>query len=158
MLRAAPVSRSWGSCRAAADRAEVFVTPNDTGVVPVIAAVIRRGDRVLLCRRPAHKRHGGLWEFPGGKVETGETLLEAAQRELAEELELHATSVGELLFECRDPGSAFLIQFVTVTATGEPRPTEHDEVLWVSLAQAATLELAPADSAFVRSARERDIG
>jgi 8-oxo-dGTP pyrophosphatase MutT (NUDIX family) len=52
----------------------------------VLAAVIRRQDRYLVCRRPAHKRHGGLWEFPGGKLEPGETLLEAARRELREEL------------------------------------------------------------------------
>jgi 8-oxo-dGTP diphosphatase len=134
---------------------EVAVIPNETRVIPVIAAVIRRGDRMLLCRRPAHKRHGGLWEFPGGKVEAGESLLGAAQRELGEELEVQATAAGKVLFECRDPGSAFLIQFVAVTVVGEPRATEHDEVRWVTLAQAEMLALAPADAAFVRAERTR---
>ena len=46
----------------------------------VLAAVVRRDDRYLVCRRPAHKRHGGLWEFPGGKIHAGETLLGAARR------------------------------------------------------------------------------
>jgi 8-oxo-dGTP diphosphatase len=127
--------------------------PYRTQGIRVIAAVIRRGGCMLLCKRPVHKRHGGLWEFPGGKVETGESLLQAAQRELEEELELQATSVGELLFECRDPGSAFVIQFVEVAIVGEPVAVEHDEVRWVTLDQAEMLELAPADSAFVRSAR-----
>jgi 8-oxo-dGTP diphosphatase len=121
--------------------------------VLVIAAVIRRGDRVLLCKRPAHKRHGGLWEFPGGKLEEGESLLRAAQRELVEELGLQATSVGHLLFECQDPGSAFVIQFVEVVAVGEPNALEHDEVRWISIDQAAGLPLAPSDAAFVRSPR-----
>jgi 8-oxo-dGTP diphosphatase len=127
--------------------------PYRTQGIRVIAAVIGRGGCMLLCKRPVHKRHGGLWEFPGGKVETGESLLQAAQRELEEELELQATSVGELLFECRDPGSAFVIQFVEVAIVGEPVAVEHDEVRWVTLDQAEMLELAPADSAFVRSAR-----
>ena len=42
--------------------------------VRVLAAVVCRDDRYLVCRRPAHKRHGGLWEFPGGKIHAGETL------------------------------------------------------------------------------------
>jgi 8-oxo-dGTP diphosphatase len=43
-------------------------------VVRVLAAVIERDGKYLICRRPQHKRHGGLWEFPGGKFEAGETL------------------------------------------------------------------------------------
>jgi 8-oxo-dGTP pyrophosphatase MutT (NUDIX family) len=64
--------------------------------IRVLAAVIRRNDRFLLCRRPSWKRHGGLWEFPGGKLEPGETPLEAAARELAEECCLRATELREL--------------------------------------------------------------
>ena len=58
------------------------------GRVAVIAAVIQRGDKYLLGQRPEFKRHGGLWEFPGGKVHDGESRLEAIRRELAEELAL----------------------------------------------------------------------
>ena len=54
----------------------------------VLAAVIWEGDSVLICQRPPHKRHGGLWEFPGGKVRPGESRLDAARRELWEELNL----------------------------------------------------------------------
>jgi 8-oxo-dGTP diphosphatase len=117
--------------------------------VRVLAAVIRRGERVLLCRRPSHKRHGGLWEFPGGKLETGESPLDAARRELDEELGLHATSVEATSFVCQDPGSAFIIEFTDVVAEGEPSALEHDEVRWVTFAEAAALPLAPADAAYV---------
>ncbi|HSG49130.1 MAG TPA: NUDIX domain-containing protein, partial [Longimicrobiales bacterium] len=58
--------------------------------IPVIAAVIHRDGRYLVGRRPDDKRHGGLWEFPGGKLDPGESWLEAARRELSEELEMDA--------------------------------------------------------------------
>jgi mutator protein MutT len=106
---------------------------------------------MLLCRRPSHKRHGGLWEFPGGKLEPHETLLDAVRRELLEELQVRATSVGEPLFTCQDPGSAFVIEFVEVMAEGEPAALEHEEVRWVTVAEANRLQLAPADEAFVKS-------
>jgi mutator protein MutT len=118
--------------------------------VRVLAAVIRRGDQFLLCRRPAHKRHGGLWEFPGGKLEAGETLLDAARREMLEELGARVTSVGETLYVCADPGSVFVIEFVEVEIDGEPVALEHDEVRWVSRGETESLTLAPADSAMVR--------
>lgn len=121
--------------------------------IRVLAAVIRRGDRILLGRRPAHKRHPGLWEFPGGKLEACESLLDAGRRELAEELGLNVVSIGETLFVCRDPGSPFLIEFVEVTADGDPVPIEHQEIRWLSLMEAHGLELAPADRAYVMHAR-----
>ena len=74
----------------------------------------------MLARRPAHKRHGGLWEFPGGKLAVGEDHLAAAKRELDEELKLRVESIGPVLFERQDPGSDFIIQFIEVATTGNP--------------------------------------
>lgn len=119
------------------------------GTVPVLAAVIRRGDRYLLALRPAHKRHGGLWELPGGKLEPGEGWKEAAQRELREELGVVVTRVGAPLFRRADPSSSFEIVFLEVEIEGEPRALEHDGLRWVTPAEAAGLPLAPADRAFV---------
>ena len=117
----------------------------------MLAAVIRRGPRLLLCQRPDTKRHGGLWEFPGGKLEPGETLFDAARRELDEELGLQATSIGDVVFEHRDPGSAFLIVFTDVETHGEPVPTEHTDLRWLTPEEASRLALAPADAAFVNT-------
>lgn len=119
--------------------------------VSVVAAVIRRRGRYLLGRRPAHKRHGGLWEFPGGKVREGESVLDAARRELAEELTMDARSAGPELFRARDEASPFTIHFVEIEARGEPKPLEHSEVRWLTVEELSTMPLAPADAAFVRT-------
>jgi 8-oxo-dGTP pyrophosphatase MutT (NUDIX family) len=115
----------------------------------VLAAVIRRGERFLLCQRPAHKRHGGLWEFPGGKLEPGETLLHAARRELREELALEVVRAGDVAYRVRDPGSSFLITFVPVEVAGEPKPLEHAALAWLTLGEAAGLPLAPSDRRYL---------
>jgi len=62
--------------------------------IRVLASVIQRDNRLLVFRRPLDKRHGGLWEFPGGKVREGESDLDAARRELREELGVEVTGVG----------------------------------------------------------------
>jgi 8-oxo-dGTP pyrophosphatase MutT (NUDIX family) len=114
-----------------------------------VAAVVRRADRYLVGRRPEHKRHGGLWEFPGGKVREGESRLAAARRELSEELGLEAVALGPLLLAVDDPGSPYWIEFVEVEAVGEPAPHEHSSVAWLTLHELASLALAPADARFV---------
>lgn len=117
-------------------------------MIRVLAAVIRDGDRYLVCLRPTHKRHGGHWEFPGGKVKPGETMLEAAQRELKEELGLEVVSVGKLLYSSQDAGSSFLIEFVEVQVSGAPRAHEHEEIWWVTPQEMVGLRLAPSDGTF----------
>ena len=117
--------------------------------ISVVAAVIRRDGRYLVGRRPPNKRHGGLWEFPGGKVDVGESMLDAAKRELAEELAVSTTRIGRTLFSSRDGDAPFVIHFVEVEIEGEPIPREHTEVAWVTPSELGALSLAPADAAFV---------
>ena len=102
----------------------------------------------MLCRRPPHKRHGGLWEFPGGKVLQGETRADAVRRELSEELELTPTNVGAVLFTAADAGSAFVIEFFEAQATGSPVLHEHVELGWFAPVELRELPLAPADALF----------
>lgn len=117
-------------------------------MVRVLAAVIRRQGRYLLCLRPPEKRHGGLWEFPGGKLEGDESLAQAAQRELMEELGVDVTGCGTLLFAHQEGGSPFRIEFVPVEIEGEPQALEHSAVRWVSIEESECLPMAPSDRAF----------
>jgi mutator protein MutT len=117
----------------------------------VTAAVIRKDEGFLIGQRPHHKRHGGLWEFPGGKCEPGESDFEATRRELREELDVVVTAVGAPLFEFQDPGSEFLIAFVPAEITGTPTRIEHADIRWVALAELVTLPLAPSDRRFVEA-------
>ena len=124
--------------------------------IRVIAAVIRRDSTWLICKRPLHKRHGGLWEFPGGKIRDGESDFDAASRELGEELLVDVTGVGRLLFTTQDPGSAFSIEFVEVEIDGEPQAIEHSEIRWCRLSKLTSLPLAPADAKFVRTISSKE--
>ncbi len=119
--------------------------------IRVVACVIERDGKLLLCRRPAHKRHGGLWEFPGGKVENGESDFDAVKRELAEELSVDALRVDGPAFVLADPDSEFVIEFFRVEIDGEPTPLEHDQLQWLTPAEAQSFPLAPADRAYVLS-------
>lgn len=121
----------------------------------VVAAVITRADRYLACRRPAHKRHGGLWEFPGGKLESGESLFDAAKRELHEELGVVVTVVHPPMLSVADPGSNFMIDFVPTEILGEPACLEHSQLAWVSAFELDQLDLAPSDRRFADSLLSR---
>ena len=118
--------------------------------VRVVASVIEREGRLLLCKRPAHKRHGELWEFPGGKVEPGESDFEAVERELAEELAVQVREVGPVLFSIHDAGSHFVIEFLPVEIMGEPRCIEHSAIAWVTEDELDSFSLAPSDLQFAR--------
>lgn len=114
-----------------------------------MAAVIRRNGRYLLGLRPRSKRHGGLWEFPGGKVHAGESQLDAARRELAEELGVEVTSLGAPLLSVHDEGSPFVIEFIEVVMVGTPAAHEHEAIGWFSIDELRGMALAPADARFV---------
>src|SRR5688572_29795543 len=109
----------------------------------VVAAVIARGAAFLVCQRPTHKRHGGLWEFAGGKCETGETDEAALRRELREELALEVEAIGAELFRAVDPGSHFVISFIPVAVVGEPSCLEHEAFAWCELSDLLLMPLAP---------------
>lgn len=122
--------------------------------VRVVAAVIQRGNEVLVCLRPLHKRHGGLWEFPGGKCEPDESDAEAIQRELLEELGVVGSASGAALYSVMDPGSRFEIVFVPATIMGTPSCREHLELRWATIGELRQLPLAPSDRRFLASFEE----
>ena len=117
--------------------------------VRVVAAVVRRYGRLLVCQRPAHKRHGGLWEFPGGKLEAGESAFDGARRELQEELDVVVRTVDDVAeFSAADPGSPFVVEFHQTEIDGDPKCREHAALAWVTPEQLLTLPLAPSDREF----------
>lgn len=115
----------------------------------VIAAVISRGDAFLVCRRPLTKRFGGLWEFPGGKCEPGETDAETIRRELWEELDVEVAEVGVEDFVTEDPSGRFLLVFRPVQIRGEPVQKEHIDLRWIPLRDLLGIPLIEGDRRYV---------
>ncbi len=122
-------------------------------VVIVVAAALLRGDgRVLMQRRPPGKAHGGVWEFPGGKVEAGESLEAALARELAEELGIAldpaALVPAAFAAEPPQPGAVrrlILALYAARAWGGEPLALEGGEVQWFEPSEMAALEMPPLD-------------
>ena len=115
----------------------------------VAAAVIRRQGEVLICDRPAEKPPAG-WEFPGGKVEAGETPAAALRRELVEELGV-SVLVLDPIWEAAVPEKDLRLIFLrTMPApdSPEPVPREGQQCRWVKVSDLPSCGLLPADRAF----------
>jgi len=117
----------------------------------VVAAVIYGSGGLLVCRRPFHKRYGGLWELPGGKCEPGETDDSTLRRELREELAVEVIETGDEEYAVRDEGSNFLIVFRRVKIRGEPQCREHVGLAWRPPSELLQFPLAPSDRLYVQS-------
>ena len=123
-------------------------TPKKTVLVAAAALLDDRG-RVLLAQRPASKSMAGLWEFPGGKVDEGETLEAALLRELAEELgiQVDPASLSPLTFASHAyPAFNLVMPLFLVTAwTGEPAGREGQALAWLPAGDLASKPMPPAD-------------
>ena len=121
--------------------------------VRVVAAVLRRGGRVLSCRRSTDRSAGGRWEFPGGKIEPGESAQQALQREIAEELGV-VIMVGELLDTTTtivDGTPIELTCFLVDEFCPEPAAsTDHDQLCWCPPERLPALDFAEPDLPAVR--------
>jgi 8-oxo-dGTP diphosphatase len=118
--------------------------------VTVVAAVVERHGRILLTRRQVGAHLGGLWEFPGGKPESGESLEAALRREMREELDTDV-EVGDQMetVEWQYPDKRVNIVFFRCALRGEPRPLEGQEMAWVPREDLPNHEFPPADAALV---------
>jgi len=135
-------------CNSAPRTVAIELKVSKDKAIRVVAAVVEREGHFLVCQRPAHKRHGNLWEFPGGKLEPGESVEAAARRELAEELGVALQACGAQLYAINDPDSSFVIEFHPVAILGEPVCLEHSALAWVTLSDMLSLDLAPSDGRF----------
>lgn len=113
----------------------------------VVAALIWDGDRFLICQRPAHKARGLLWEFVGGKVESGETMEDALIRECREELDI-TVHVGNLFTQVIHEYPDILIHlslYHCTIASGTIRLLEHNACKWIHPDQIPEFDFCPAD-------------
>jgi 8-oxo-dGTP diphosphatase len=117
-----------------------------TEVIHVVGAVIQR-DGEILCARRGTGSLAGLWEFPGGKVEPGETPREALEREIDEELGCRVTVGDEVTTTTHayDSATVTLTTFWSELTDGTPRLTDHVEVRWLAPQRLQELQWAPAD-------------
>lgn len=122
--------------------------------VAVVGAALVRDGRVLASRRTAPPHLAGLWEFPGGKVEQGESDVEALLRELAEELRVRAV-VGEQLGDDLLIGeTAVLRVYVCTDVVGEPQLVDHDAHRWLAADELDEVPWIPVDAPLVDELRQ----
>lgn len=117
----------------------------------VIAALLIKDGLCLIAKRRAGDSLGNLWEFPGGKMEAGETPEECLQREMVEELQIHV-EVGELFAETiyeYEFGTFQLFVYWAKWQSGMLCPAVHDEIAWVDKQTILNYQFVPADVAIV---------
>ncbi len=121
----------------------------------VVAGFLKKGDKFLLVRRPLNKKRGGLWEFPGGKVEDGETLKEAIERELKEELGIE-TKAKNLVCKTiyKYPEGEIELSLLEVEFKEDPILKEALESKWVTIEESEKLELCPADMRILKNLKK----
>ena len=132
-------------------------SPADRAPIVVVAAVIERDGAVLLARRKPGGPHGGLWEFPGGKVEHGELPEQALARELYEEFGV-AAEVGEFIVASVHAYAHVAVDlraYAVRLPDGVPHMTDHDALAWVPVAELERYPMPAADVPIARALRER---
>ena len=121
-------------------------------MIEVVAALVERDGRFLACRRDTRKARGGMWEFPGGKVEPGETKEQALVRECREELAV-TLSVGEVFMEVIHEYPDLTVRLTLFHATiadGVPQKLEHNDIHWIGVDEIPNYDFCPADKEVLR--------
>ena len=117
-------------------------------IIEVVAALIWKSNRFLICQRPANKARSLLWEFVGGKVEPGETKEQALIRECQEELAI-TLSVGDVFTEVVHEYPDITIRLTLFNATiaeGIPQKLEHNDIRWITVDEIDQYSFCPADT------------
>lgn len=122
----------------------------------VVAALIQKDGRFLICQRPAHKARGLLWEFVGGKVEPGESKAQALIRECREELGVTVT-VQDAFMEVTHEYPDLIVHltlFYARIAEGEPQKLEHNDLRWITPREIPQYPFCPADESILKAITE----
>ena len=123
----------------------------------VVAALIWQGNKFMICQRPEHKARGLLWEFVGGKVESGETKEQALIRECKEELNI-LISVGDVFMDVIHEYPDIMVHLTLFNATifeGEPQKSEHNDIQWIMPSEISNYEFCPADEEILEQILKR---
>ena len=121
-------------------------------MVEVVAALIWRGDKFMICQRPVHKARGLLWECVGGKVEPGEPKEQALIRECQEELAV-TLAVGDVFMDVTHEYPDLTVHLTLFNATiaeGEPQKLEHNDIRWITSSEIPDYEFCPADEEILK--------
>ena len=124
----------------------------------VVAALIREDGRILICQRPVGKARALLWEFPGGKVDPGETQGEALLRECEEELNIRL-EVGEAYCQVVHQYPDLQVRLTLYHARikeGRPQRLEHADIRWVTNAELSGYDFCPADREIIQQLKRDD--
>jgi len=115
--------------------------------IDVVGAVVLRDGKILCAQRGPAGSLPGLWEFPGGKIEPGESAREALRREIDEELNCQIDVGSQIVTTTHeyDFGVVTLTTFYCELVSGEPTLTEHAAIKWLAPEQLDSIEWAPAD-------------
>ncbi len=146
-----PAVRPWSSANLAGDKIASGTTGNDS-MTTVVAGILKREGRILICRRRADQPHPLKWEFPGGKLEPGESLLTALTRELREELGIESAAGTELMryeFAYPEKNPILLIFLEVVDWRGEIENRIFEDVLWEKPQALATYDFLEGDAKFL---------
>ncbi|HMF96444.1 MAG TPA: 8-oxo-dGTP diphosphatase MutT [Vicinamibacterales bacterium] len=120
--------------------------------IVVTAAVIERDGQFLVTRRQQGVHLAGLWEFPGGKCDGGESLEACLVRELREELGVEARTGPEIFTTTHDyPERRVELHFIRCELMGEPRPLLGQAMRWVAREELTSLSFPPADAQLIRT-------
>lgn len=123
----------------------------------VAAALIFRQGRILIARRAPDQKHAGLWEFPGGKQEEGETIQQCLEREMKEEFGVSCTA-GQIFMESPyiyAQGAINLIGIFTELHQEHLILSVHDEIVWIAVSELLNYPLSPADIPIAKSLIDR---
>ena len=126
----------------------------------VVAALIWDGDKFLACQRPAHKTRGLLWEFVGGKVEKGETTVQALIRECNEELGV-IVSVDDIFKEVIHQYPDLKVHLTLCNASilsGVLQKIEHNDLRWITVDEIDKYQFCPADDEILLELKRKKIG